>query len=81
MLKIRQTLVLSLLFFLITSAGGQTTGKFSGKVIDEETKTPLVGANIVVQGTSQGAATDEEGYFFIINIKPGTYQVRCDYIG
>jgi len=81
MLKIRQTLVLSLLFFLITSAGGQTTGKFSGKVIDEETKTPLVGANIVVQGTSQGAATDEEGYFFIINIKPGTYQVRFDYIG
>jgi len=73
-----------LLFFLslITfqlSAG--TTGKISGKVVDAKTKEALFGANVIVEGTTYGAATDIDGNYFIINIPPGTYSVRASSVG
>ncbi|MEW5797773.1 MAG: TonB-dependent receptor [Bacteroidota bacterium] len=57
------------------------TGKLVGKVIDKETGEPLVGANVVIIGTSFGAAVDVSGDFFILNIPSGTYSVRASAIG
>ena len=51
-------------------------GKLSGKVIDADTKEPLIGANVVLLNTDLGAATDVDGNYFILNITPGTYQVK-----
>ena len=69
--------ILGLLFLLISSAiYGQTTGKISGKVVDKETKEPLVGANVLIEGTTMGAATNIDGEYFIINIPPGKYNIR-----
>ncbi|HSD62981.1 MAG TPA: TonB-dependent receptor, partial [Ignavibacteriaceae bacterium] len=56
-------------------------GKLSGKVIDADTKEPLIGANIVLLNTELGAATDVDGNYFILNITPGTYQVKFSYVG
>ncbi|HMP31738.1 MAG TPA: carboxypeptidase-like regulatory domain-containing protein, partial [Saprospiraceae bacterium] len=36
---------------------------FSGRVIDETTKEPLVGATVQIIGTTHGVTTDEEGIF------------------
>ena len=43
-------------------------GRISGKVTDQETGEPLVGANVVLLGTSLGAATDINGEFLVNKI-------------
>lgn len=58
-----------------------TTGKIAGKAIDATTREPLVGANILIEGTSFGAATDPEGEYFIINLPPGIYTLRARMVG
>ncbi len=58
-----------------------TTGKISGTVTDEETGNPLPGTNIVVEGTTLGAAAGSEGYYVILNVPPGTYVVKATIIG
>ena len=77
--KYLSALILLLLVPAVLFAG--TTGKISGRVVDTETGDPLAGANVIIIGTSFGAATDMNGYFFIINIPPGRYDVRAQFIG
>jgi hypothetical protein len=83
MKKISTNLLASLVFlFLSTAVFAQTgVGKMSGKVIDADTKEPLIGANIILLNTNLGAATDIDGNYFILNITPGTYEVRVSYVG
>jgi len=59
---------------------GQTSGKISGKVADADGN-PLQGANIIVEGTSIGTASNQDGAFVILDVPVGTYTLRCDYIG
>lgn len=59
----------------------QTTGKIAGTVTDAETGNPLPGVNVLLEGTEQGAATDESGDYFIIRIEPGVYSVTASMIG
>jgi len=73
--------VLTFCFLYNSLAFGGTTGKISGKVLDKETKEPIIGANIVIQGTYFGAATDIEGYYYINNVTPGKYNVVISAIG
>ncbi len=58
-----------------------TTGKIAGKVTDKETGEPMPGANVVVVGTTLGAATNVNGEYFILNVPPGSYDVRASVIG
>jgi len=70
---------LSLLF-----AGGlqaQTTGKIAGTIIDDVTGESLPGANVVLLETQMGAAADMDGRYYILNIRPGHYDLRVDMIG
>jgi len=74
--------VLALFTFLFSNfvfAG--TTGKIAGTVTDAETGEPLPGANIIIEGTSMGAATDLKGYYVILNVPPGTYTLKASMIG
>ena len=64
-----------------TTAWAGTTGKIEGVVKDKQTGEPLPGANVVIEGTTLGAATDANGYYFIINVPPGTYRVTARMIG
>jgi len=58
-----------------------TTGKIAGVIRDQSTKEPLPGANVIVEGTTLGAATDAHGYYFIINVPPGNYRVTASMLG
>jgi outer membrane receptor protein involved in Fe transport len=57
------------------------TGKISGTVRDTETGEALFPANIIVEGTVMGAASRPTGEYFIINVPPGTYEVRAKMMG
>jgi hypothetical protein len=58
----------------------QSTGKISGKITDDKDE-PLYGATIIVENTSHGAVADINGYYFIINLPPGTYSLKASSIG
>ena len=52
----------------------------SGKVEDATTGEKLISANIILMGTSFGAATDENGYYSI-SAPAGKYTIKCSYVG
>ncbi|MCJ7553054.1 MAG: carboxypeptidase-like regulatory domain-containing protein, partial [Ignavibacteriaceae bacterium] len=56
-------------------------GSISGSVIDFITKQPLIGANIIILGTTIGAATNINGNFRIDDLNPNSYQLRASVIG
>jgi hypothetical protein len=56
-------------------------GKLRGQITDQETGEPLVGANVIIVGTSYGAATDINGEYIILNLIPDVYEVKASYIG
>lgn len=70
-----------LLLFLSLPSLLLAQGRIKGKVTDLETGEPLIGANVLVVGTSYGAATDVNGEYLIINLSAGTVEVKCSYIG
>lgn len=57
------------------------TGKVVGKVLDLETGEVLIGANVIIEGTQLGAATDLNGEYFILNVPPGAYTITSKFIG
>jgi outer membrane receptor protein involved in Fe transport len=69
------------LLFVIAIAFAGVTGKIMGTITDEKTGEALPGANIMIEGTSIGAATNAEGFYVIMNVAPGTYNVIARYIG
>ena len=74
--------LLSLAFLSIPDLLAQSgVGKLAGKIIDAETKDPLIGANVLILNTQLGAATNVDGEYFILNINPGTYTVKVSYVG
>ena len=54
-----------LLFFAMPLFAGET-GKISGVIRDAQTGEPLVGVNVVVEGTVLGGTNDEDGLFVIL---------------
>jgi outer membrane receptor protein involved in Fe transport len=56
-------------------------GKLRGVVSDRESGEPLIGANVVLEGTNLGASTDINGEYIILSVPPGAYTVRASYIG
>jgi outer membrane receptor protein involved in Fe transport len=46
-----------------------------------ETGDVLPGANVILEGTSLGAASDVEGRYFILNVPVGEYSIRAEVIG
>ena len=65
---------------LLPAAHAQT-GKVAGRVLDAATQEPLIGATVAVVGTGSGAATDLDGYYQIIGVRPGVVSVRVSYVG
>jgi Ca-activated chloride channel family protein len=70
-----------LMFFFYVSIYAATTGTISGKITDKETGSSIPGANIVIENTSFGAASDSNGVFSIVNVPAGKYTVRISMIG
>lgn len=75
-----QNLFLFLFILILSSSVFAQSGKISGRVTDENNE-PLIAANVLIDGTNQGAATNIDGYYSILNVRPGTYKISFRYIG
>ncbi len=73
--------LITLVAFFSVSVFAGTTGKISGNITDEQTGEPVIGANVILEGTYLGAACDIDGYFSISNIPPGEYRVIISAVG
>ncbi len=73
--------VVMFLFLSSFSALAQTTGTIQGRVTDKRTGDPLPFVNVVVKGTTMGAATNAEGMYQIGNLAPGTYTLVARLVG
>jgi hypothetical protein len=75
----------SLLIFILVAFSAkslsQNMGSIKGKIIEQATKQPIIGANIILKNTQKGASTDTLGNFTISNIAEGNYSLSISYIG
>ena len=80
----RKYLLSSLIFFitiLTIQLFAGSTGKIVGIVKDKETGEPLPFANVFIDGSSMGAASDIDGNFTILNVPPGIYSITASVVG
>ena len=68
------------ILFLITHLVAQST-IISGFISDSSSGEALIGANVILQETGQGMATDMNGYYVIQDILPGDYVLMVSYVG
>jgi len=66
---------------MVVTVEGYAQAMLRGKVTDRDTGEPLPGANVVIQGTLRGAATDVDGNFLIPGVAPGQYTLVISYVG
>ncbi|NWF66426.1 MAG: carboxypeptidase-like regulatory domain-containing protein, partial [Campylobacterales bacterium] len=71
--KFFKIIVIFITLITLQNLSAQTKGSITGTVIDKSTGEALIGANVILQGTKQGASTDIEGKFRINSVEPGTY--------
>ncbi len=59
----------------------QVTGKIKGKITDAKTNEAIIGANIIILGTTMGNVTNIDGDYVILNVPAGNYTLKSSYIG
>ncbi len=52
-----------------------------GNVYDSETGEPIIFGNVLIQGTTKGAVTDDNGFFVVSNLDEGKYSLLFRYLG
>ncbi len=72
---------LLLLFLFLTSALYSQTGKIAGQITEKESGEPVPFVNVGIEATNMGAAADIEGYYAILNVRPGKYTLRISAVG
>ena len=70
-----------LLVMLATVSTGDGMCGVSGTITNEMNGAPLVGATVMVIGTSFGAMTDGFGMYEISGLPTGTYSLRASIVG
>lgn len=75
-------IVLLFLYSLIYCGIAYAQGKVSiiGKVTDKSNNEELIGANVLVVGTTSGSSTDIDGNYSIKNLNPGSYSLKISYV-
>lgn len=77
---LRSFAIITIGALVLSTAYAATTGKIRGKVIDKQTGEGLIGASVIIEGTSMGASTDVNGEYIILNVQPGKYRLRASYL-
>ena len=56
------------------------TGSIKGKIIDEKTGEELIGASVVIKGSTTGTISDFDGNYALANLKAGEYNITISYV-
>jgi hypothetical protein len=81
-IKLKLYLFLTVFISFYFNAPGQVkTGKITGVVLDRQNQQPVIGANVLIDGTKIGITTDTEGKFTLQKIEIGTYILKISCIG
>ncbi|MDZ7694353.1 MAG: carboxypeptidase-like regulatory domain-containing protein [Balneolaceae bacterium] len=59
---------------------GFAQSTITGTVTDEASGETLPGVNVIIQGTSKGAATNADGQYQITGLEAGTYNVLARFV-
>lgn len=78
-MKTSRTFILTFVLIILGIEGYTQTGFLRGKIIDEKTGEELIGATVVVTGTTTGTITDFDGNYSL-ELKEGTYNITYSYI-
>lgn len=84
MKQLRQFLLMILLLVsadVMTAQQNMALFSISGKVVDAKTGEPVIGAAVNVEDTGIWAISDENGTFFLPDIRPGDYAVQFSCLG
>ncbi len=71
-----KTIFTLIIVFLLSQIVWSQTSKISGKITDKSNNQPLIGANVILVGTSLGASSDMEGNYLIPNVNSGSYTLK-----
>ena len=77
--KLKKLLLILYILPIITFS--QVDGTLNGYIFDSKSQFPLLGANVIIEGTEKGAISDQNGFFEISGIKPQTYNLSVSYVG
>ncbi|MBK7763636.1 MAG: TonB-dependent receptor [Bacteroidetes bacterium] len=74
---------LLLFAFFVGQAKAENTQTIKGQVLDKQSQSPVIGATIIILASNplQGATTDVNGQFTILQVKPGRYELKVSYSG
>lgn len=78
--NLRILFFLGLFAFVAVSASAQT-GTIKGKITDKNTGEPLIGASVIVQGTTTGASTNLDGGYELPGVNTGSITLEASFIG
>lgn len=73
--------LLVLSHLLVSPGRAQSAGVVTGRVVTENTGSPLPGVNVVLQEAGLGAATDPDGAFHIDDVPPGPDTLQAQFVG
>ena len=69
------------LALLVPATAWAQSGKIAGQVTEASSGDPLPGVQVLIEGTTQGAVSDVDGYYNILNVRPGEYNVEARFVG
>ncbi|WP_162054420.1 TonB-dependent receptor [Pontibacter pamirensis] len=74
-------LILLSLLCIVQATMAQSGGIITGRVVGTDTKEALIGATVLVKGSTKGSTTDSNGEFLIREVPAGTHSLRISYVG
>ncbi len=77
-MKIRFFYVIAAILLSVAAVAQNTTIKGTVTFSDN---TPVIGANVILKGSSRGAATDVKGRYELKNVNPGNYSIVVSFVG
>jgi outer membrane receptor protein involved in Fe transport len=78
--NMNQRIFILLITFLLSSQVYSQKATIKGRLIDNETKEPLMYGIVLIEGTTQGTTTDLDGYYILENVPIGTLTLKASYV-